>query len=61
MFVACTGLRALEIIPEAEARVQKPVLSSNQALAWHLMRLIGIDDSLENGGRLFRARLGVGT
>ena len=61
VFVACTGLRALEIIPEAEVRVQKPVLSSNQALAWHLMRLIGIEDNLKRGGRLFRARLAAGT
>ena len=54
VFVACTGLRALPVIPAAEARLGKPVVSSNQALAWHLMRLTGIDVSPEEGGQLFR-------
>ncbi len=54
VFVACTGLRALPVIPMAEARLGKPVVSSNQALAWHLMRLTGIGASPEKGGRLFR-------
>ena len=54
VFVACTGLRALSIIPPAEASLGKPVISSNQALAWHLMRLTGIDNRPAEGGRLFR-------
>ena len=32
----------------------KPVLSSNQALAWHMLRLAGIDDGFAGFGRLFQ-------
>ena len=57
VFVSCTSLRALPVIAEAEAHLGKPVLSSNQALAWHLMRLAGVDDCPENAGQLFRKHL----
>ena len=53
VLVACTNLRALEIIAEAEARLGKPVTSSNQALAWHLMRLAGLPLAPEGKGALF--------
>lgn len=54
VFVSCTSLRALEVIEAAEARIQKPVVASNQALAWHLMRLAGLDDRTANAGRLLK-------
>ncbi len=57
VFVSCTSLRALQIIPQAEAALGKPVISSNQALAWHMMRLAGIGDGPANAGRLFAAQL----
>ena len=53
VFIACTNLRALGIIPEAEAELGIPVISSNQALAWHLLRLAGIADTSQGFGRLF--------
>ena len=53
VFVSCTSLRALEIIAEAEARLDKPVVSSNQALAWHLMRLAELSNAPKGAGRLF--------
>ena len=31
--------RAIEAIPEIRKRIGKPVLSSNQSLAWHMGRL----------------------
>ncbi len=57
VFVSCTSLRTLPILAEAEAHLGKPVLSSNQALAWHLMRLAGVQDCPENAGRLFQHQL----
>lgn len=57
VFVSCTSLRALQIISAAEAEIGKPVISSNQALAWHMMRLAGLDDSPANAGRLFSKHL----
>jgi maleate isomerase len=53
IFISCTSLRAAGIIDEAEAELGKPVTASNHALAWHLLRLVGIDDKLAGLGRLF--------
>lgn len=53
VFVSCTSLRALEVIEAAEAQINKPVLASNQVLAWHLMRLAGLSDLPSGAGRLF--------
>ncbi|MFK7874439.1 MAG: Asp/Glu racemase [Paracoccaceae bacterium] len=54
VFVSCTSLRALPIIAHAEAHLGKPVVSSNQALAWHLARLAHLTHSPTNSGRLFQ-------
>lgn len=51
--VSCTNLRCLNIIPEAEARTGVPVISSNLALAWHMLRLAGIAETAPALGRLF--------
>jgi maleate isomerase len=39
VFISCTGLRCAEILGEAEERLCKPVICSNQALAAHVLRL----------------------
>jgi len=39
LFLSCTNLRTFEALPQIEARISKPVLSSNQCLAWHMKRL----------------------
>lgn len=54
VFVSCTSLRVLPVIAVAETRLGKPVISSNQATAWHLMRLAGLGDRTEAAGRLFQ-------
>ena len=41
VFLSCTNLRTLDIIADLEQRLGKPVVSSNQALAWHMARLSG--------------------
>ena len=53
VFVSCTSLRTLDILSHAESVLGKPVVSSNQALAWHMMRLSGITHQPEGFGRLF--------
>jgi len=53
VFVSCTSLRVVNIILKAEKRLGKPVISSNQALAWHLLRLSGVDEELPHFGCLF--------
>jgi len=57
VFVACTNLRAAGIIEEAEKRLAKPVVTSNQALAWHMLRLAGYQEALPARGRLFLRQL----
>ncbi|MEH6522380.1 maleate cis-trans isomerase family protein [Sulfitobacter sp.] len=54
VFVSCTSLRALSVIALAEAHIAKPVISSNQALAWHLMRLANLNHRPANSGQLFQ-------
>ncbi len=40
VFLSCTNLRTLDAIPELEDRLGKPVLSSNQCLAWHMGKIV---------------------
>ena len=54
VFISCTNLRASSIIEKAEALLGKPVTASNHALAWHMMRLAGIDDKINSLGKLFK-------
>ena len=52
IFLSCTNLRTLEIIPALEAELGLPVLGSNQCLAWHMARLSGAALSDTAPGRL---------
>ena len=53
VFLSCTNLRTLDIIADLEAELDKPVLSSNQVLAWHMAQLAGISEACSGPGRLF--------
>ncbi|MGI9507363.1 MAG: maleate cis-trans isomerase family protein [Geminicoccaceae bacterium] len=57
VFVSCTALRAASVVEAIEAELEKPVTSSNHALGWHCLRLAGIEDRLEQAGRLFQLDL----
>jgi maleate isomerase len=57
VFVSCTSLRLVEAVGAIEDELGKPVTSSNHALAWHCLRLAGIDDCRGGFGRLFTRRL----
>lgn len=54
VFVSCTALRAAEAAEQLETRIGKAVITSNQALAWHLLRLTGIATSVAGYGALLR-------
>ena len=41
VFLGCTNLRTFDVIARIEDALGKPVISSNQALAWHLAQLAG--------------------
>ena len=52
MFLSCTNLRTLDVIPELEDATGLPVLSSNLVLAWDMLRLAGAAPDVP--GRLLR-------
>jgi|TARA_B100001079_G_scaffold267748_1_gene276979 maleate isomerase len=54
LFVSCTALPALPIIEKLEKKLNKFVLSSNQALIWDTIRSIGYDSSINGYGKLFK-------
>ena len=53
VFVSCTSLRLVEAVAGIEAELAKPVTSSNHALAWHCLRLAGVEEPMPQWGRLF--------
>jgi maleate isomerase len=54
IFVSCTSLRVAEMVARLEQRTSVAITSSNHAMAWHSLRLAGVDDALPAAGRLFQ-------
>ena len=54
VFISCTNLASLDIIPELERTLGKPVISSNSATLWSMLRKIGQDCYWIDWGTLFR-------
>ncbi|UCF82575.1 MAG: aspartate/glutamate racemase family protein [Desulfobacteraceae bacterium] len=54
IFITCTNFRCSDVIEEIENDSGTPVVTSNQATAWHLMKLLGINDVIEGYGQLLR-------
>ena len=55
LFISCTALPAMSIIDKLEKKLNKFVLSSNQALIWDTIRSIGYNSSINGYGKLFKA------
>ena len=55
LFVSCTALPVLPIIDKLEKKLNKVVLSSNQALIWDTLEKIGKNDSIKGFGKLFNS------
>nr|WP_286133116.1 hypothetical protein [Labrenzia sp. DG1229] len=55
VFISCGALRSLDIVDELEQTLKKPVISSNQAMAWDILRLLGIRDRVAGYGTLMRS------
>lgn len=54
LFVSCTALRAAQVIRRLESRLDKPVVTSNQALLWHALKLMKKPLQVPGFGQLFR-------
>lgn len=52
LFIPCTGIRAVEVIESLERALDKPVLTSVQALFWESVRLAGYTAPIPGFGRL---------
>ena len=51
--ISCTAIKSAPVIAQLEKLSGLPVLTSNQSMAWHLLRSSGIATKLEHYGRLF--------
>jgi maleate isomerase len=56
IFLSCTNLRALGVIDAIERELGKPVIGSNQALAWQMARLADVGPLDRAYGRLMAHR-----
>lgn len=54
VFVSCTNLRSFGLIDRIEAQTGLRVISSNQALLWHMLTLAGVAAKGWGPGALFR-------
>lgn len=55
VFVACTQLRALEVLDKLERDIGKPVYSAVQASAWLAYEALGVDPAITDCGSLLRS------
>ncbi|WP_237212639.1 arylmalonate decarboxylase [Ruegeria lacuscaerulensis] len=54
VFISCGALRSIEVVEQLEDALNKPVICSNQAMAWDVLRNAGVDDQIAGYGRLLR-------
>lgn len=54
VFLSCTNLRTLDVIDNIEREIGKPVLSSNQVLAWHMLQMARIEPVADTPGALWQ-------
>lgn len=52
--ISCTNFRTLEIIEPLEQRLGKPVITSNSASMWEMLRVLADPRTIAGAGRLLR-------
>jgi maleate isomerase len=52
LVAACLNFRSHPVIDALEAKIGKPVVTSTQAVLWHLLRLAGVESPIYGYGRL---------
>lgn len=53
-FISCTAIRSAGLIAQLEDELGMPVITSNQVMAWHMLRRCGIADAVPGFGRLMQ-------
>lgn len=56
IFIACTAFRAMGILENLEAVLEKPALSSNQCLIWESLQHTGYPKPIAGYGKLLREK-----
>lgn len=56
-FISCGGIRVVDVIQQLENELKKPVITSNQSLIWHCLRIMGLQEQIEGFGRLLKTPL----
>jgi maleate cis-trans isomerase len=54
IFISCTSLATLRLIDAIEEQTGKPVVTSNQATFWNVLRMLNLRVSVAGAGRLLR-------
>ena len=57
LFISCTALRTSGVISQIEKIINKPVITSNQALAWHSLQLINHPYTTKGLGLLLEKKI----
>lgn len=53
IFISCTALRSIDIIESLEEDTKKPVITSNQATMWEMLKIAKIGNIIRGYGQLF--------
>jgi maleate cis-trans isomerase len=54
IFISCTNFKTLEILEKLEQDLAKPVISSNQATMWTMLRMVVVREPIKGYGRLLQ-------
>ncbi|MGB3223965.1 MAG: aspartate/glutamate racemase family protein [Desulforhopalus sp.] len=57
LFISCTALRSAELAGLIEKEIGKPVVTSNQAAAWKVLKIIGIAPGVSGYGKLLSSKI----
>lgn len=54
VFLSCTNVPTIDVIADLERDLGRPVLASNQVLAWRLLRAVGRRAAIDAPGKVFQ-------
>jgi maleate isomerase len=57
VFLSCTDLKTITVVENLEKRLRKPVISSNTATLWKMLKVLNYESGISGCGRLLRHRL----
>jgi maleate isomerase len=52
IFISCTNFRAVDVINDIEEELDKPVVTSNQATLWMMLKMVNVGTPIYNYGKL---------